>query len=474
MINFKNTYNRLPSILFKEFTPYLFPKSEVLLFNQSLAKELNLELSQISSHKLAQIFTAQKIEGHPTAIAQAYSGHQFGHFNPTLGDGRAALLGEILDELGNRRDLQIKGSGPTYYSRGGDGMLSLGPAIREYIVSEAMSKLVVPTTRSLAICLTGQPVYRESTEIGATLTRIASSHIRIGTFEFVATQNDKNLLEEFTDYTINRHYPDLLKYKHEEKYLEFIEKVAQKQAYMVSRWMSLGFIHGVMNTDNMTITGETIDYGPCAFLDNYIENKSFSYIDRNGRYRYGNQIEIAKWNLYRLASTLIPLIHEKEDLSVGLIKERLNSCLKYYDEFWLQEMSKKFGISNPNQADKIHIENFLQELEKKNADFTQSFSDLTNNYDLFYDNFHEKNILDQIKLRQNDKSNELMKKNNPYLIPRNHQIEKAIKNAYENNFQLFHQILKAVENPFILNDDNRFLFDSPTIEEIVKNTFCGT
>jgi uncharacterized protein YdiU (UPF0061 family) len=464
MIPFNNTYINLPENFYAEVTPKSFDRAKLILLNEALLEELQIDTND--KDELTKIFSGQVLHQKSQPLAQAYAGHQFGNFVPQLGDGRAVLLGEVLSKSNSRFDIQLKGSGMTPFSRGGDGKSSLGPVLREYIVSEAMYHLGIPTTRALAAIETGETVIRQMPTPGGLFTRVASSHIRVGTFQYLACRGDIEGIKELTDYTIKRHYPNLNSSK--SPYLDFIQEVAKKQARLVAKWMAVGFIHGVMNTDNMSVSGETIDFGPCAFMDEFKFNKVFSSIDRYGRYAYNNQIKIAQWNLYRLAECLIPIIDDDENKAIKYIQETLESSIQYYDQFWLEEMVKKFGIENPNQGDRELINDWLNYLEENELDFTIAFRELSKDL-----NSHPK-FKDRILERQSESSIELMLKTNPIYIPRNHQIERAIENAYNGDFQLFYKLTEVVKTPFNRSENYEEFEKAPQKEERVTATFCGT
>ena len=354
LIPFDNTYCRLPPHFFAEVYPAIASNPKHLKYKHKLEQKLGIDLSSLSEQELADIFVGKNIPSGANTIAMAYAGHQFGRFVPMLGDGRAILLGEVVDLDKKRYDLQLKGAGQTPYSRRGDGLSALGPVIREYIVSEAMHYLGIPTTRALAAVTTGDLVYREEGGIaGGVFTRVASSHIRVGTFEFFAAQGDFKAIKTLLDYSIKRHYPELE--GEENLALLFLQKVSKAQAKLVASWMSVGFIHGVMNTDNFSISGETIDYGPCAFLDNFKFNKVFSFIDRNGRYCYSNQGNIAHWNLSRLANCLIPLVHDDQNQAVEALNNELDQFLNLFKNEWLKKMGAKLGLHETRAEDEILI-----------------------------------------------------------------------------------------------------------------------
>lgn len=344
------------------------PAPELLIFNHSLAKELNLSSLAKDQNKCTDIFSGREVVKGSQPIAQAYSGHQFGHFNPALGDGRALLLGELVNINGELRDIQLKGSGPTPFSRRGDGKSALGPVLREYLISESMFVLGIPTTRALAAIKTGENVQREQELPGGVMTRVASSHIRVGSFEYAYKSKNQSLIKDLADYSINRHFSETMEV--ENPYLAFFAAVCNEQASLVANWMSIGFIHGVMNTDNMAISGETIDYGPCAFMDAYDPSTVFSSIDKNGRYSYGNQPKILTWNLTRLAETLIPLVHKDQNEAIKLLTEVLQLIKPVYTNYWLSSMRSKIGLSKEDHDDINLISQLLNLMKINKADFT--------------------------------------------------------------------------------------------------------
>jgi len=481
MINFNNTYNTLPERFFTESTPENISNPTLLAFNKDLAQDiLELDLEQYSDDELAKLFTGQIIPDSAASIALAYAGHQFGNFVPQLGDGRAVLLGEILNSKNQRFDIQLKGSGRTVFSRGGDGKSSLGPVIREYIVSEAMYFLGVPTTRALAAATTGDHVQRETSIPGGVFTRVAASHIRVGTFEFFAARRDNEGIKLLTEYTIQRHYPEIAIGNNPNYAIDFLKAVAQKQSTLVAKWMSIGFIHGVMNTDNMSISGETIDYGPCAFMDNFSFTKTFSSIDRRGRYAYNNQLNVAKWNLSCLASCLIPLIDEDEKTAVNILEETFANVDDLYQKKHLDCMSKKFGIFNANESDIDLIDSFLKYLEEEDLDFTISFRTLTdepNNLkqsDLFKSFFDKWQARLSEQTESQDQAMALMQKSNPVFIPRNHQVERAIQGAIQGDLTIFKDLIECSKTPYLKQTQFDQYTKAPLIEQRVQATFCGT
>lgn len=474
-----NSYHKLGNDFYKEQLPDKIKNPELILFNQDLAKKLNFDLDQ-NQENLADIFCGNKILENSKPIALAYAGHQFGHFSPQLGDGRAILLGEIKDKNGELFDIQLKGSGRTYFSRGGDGKCPLSAAIREYIVSEAMYFLKVSTTRSLALVKTDEFIQRESFAPAAIITRVAKSHIRIGTFEYFAGKNDLKNVKNLADYSISRHYQKCKKDKN--PYLSLLKEIIKSQADLVSSWMSIGFIHGVMNTDNTSISCQTIDYGPCAFLDEYEENKSFSFIDKNGRYGFSNQKNIILWNLTRFAETILPLIDENIENAIKLAKKELDKFPKLFDEIYFKKMAKKIGIFDFKTSSKDLVLEFLDILQKNKLDFTNSFRSLSDvlkgDVDFYIKDLTWKNKWIERLKKQKLNFEEIaqkMDKINPILIPRNHVIERIIQKCTINDdFSELKEFIKIVEKPFQNLQDYKKYYQSATQNERVVNTFCGT
>ena len=460
---------------------------KLLKFNYSLAKELGLDLKALDSEEGLAIFSGNKIPKGAEPLAQAYSGHQFGGFSPLLGDGRALLLGEIIDTQGQRHDVQLKGSGPSPFSRGGDGKSALGPVLREYLISESMHALGIPTTRSLAAVATGENVYRETALPGGILTRIASSHIRVGTFQFGTALGDIEKIRRLTDYCINRHYPRAIDSKN--CYLTFFEDVCNAQAKLISRWMSVGFIHGVMNTDNMTISGETIDYGPCAFMDMYSPDTVFSSIDEKGRYAYANQPNILTWNLTRLAETLVPLVDLNQDRAVELLTVTIQNIEPIYQKYWLAEMRSKIGLSIEDPSDLELIKDLLSIMEKEGADFTLVFRRLSKALEdkdhLLLELFKDPSDLNPWLLRwkgrleqeENTKEVlvEIMNTVNPIYIPRNHTVEEVLTAAtQQGDIKPFSDFLLVLEKPFDeINGNETYAIPGPVPDQPYQ-TFCGT
>ena len=460
---FDNTYSTLPSQFFHKQKPATVTKAELIACNFQLAKELEIKLP---SSGLELIFSGQMIPEGADPLAQAYAGHQFGYYSPQLGDGRALLLGELNTKSG-RYDIQLKGSGTTPYSRSGDGLSWLGPVLREYIVSEAMHHLGIPTTRSLAAVETGDKVLRETVLPGAILTRIAKSHIRVGTFQYFAYNKDTEALETLYEYTRERHYNET------KSISEFLSCVINAQSDLVTDWLSVGFIHGVMNTDNCSISGETIDYGPCAFLDNYSPLKVFSSIDTHGRYAYSAQADVIVWNMAQLANALLPIVNNDENVLIEF-KKLVQDMPNQIRRLWLRKFGKKIGISKTKPSDYKLISNFLNSLASRNEDFTISFRKLIEEPEYF------KSVdPDWFKTWKNRVSGEpdpvsIMAGTNPNLIPRNHQIELAITAALNSDFDLFHRLNKALKSPYKKNLEYSDLEAIPTEEEEVLKTFCGT
>ena len=477
--HFDNTYSKLSDTFKEEIKPVPVKNPELVILNEQLAKELDLNFSNISQEDLSKLFSGNILPKGSNSIAQAYAGHQFGHFT-MLGDGRAVLIGEHLSNNNQRFDIQFKGSGRTSFSRRGDGRAALGPMLREYIISEAMHALNIPTTRSLAVVKTGENVIRDQFLPGAILTRVAASHIRVGTFQYIAAKQNLEELEILVNFTIDRHYPSLKKSKN--KALDLLNLLIDKQSELVVNWMRVGFIHGVMNTDNMAISGETIDYGPCAFMDYYDPQTVFSSIDEYGRYAYDNQPKITKWNLARFAECLIPLIDKDEETAVKLATETINNFENIYNTRWLNMMRDKLGLFGEDKDDKRLISDLLDWMKINKADFTNTFCYLMNiklGDKTIYHNQEFTNWLElwhkRLKLNnQNNNHLELMKSVNPVVIPRNHKIEEALKTASEGNLKNFNEFLIILQTPYG-NKNNILDFQQPApITNEKYQTFCGT
>jgi uncharacterized protein YdiU (UPF0061 family) len=477
LLTFDNSYARLPEKFYSNIQPTPVINPQMLCFNNILAEELGLDIESLNSSIGESIFAGNIITEGANPIAMAYAGHQFGHFT-RLGDGRAILLGEIIDTKGNRRDVQLKGAGRTPYSRSGDGRAALAPALREYIISEAMHALGIPTTRSLAVVKTGEPVFRENILQGAVLTRVAASHIRIGTFEYFAAQNDIENLKVLADYAINRHYPNIKEASN--PYIELLESVAQSQASLIAKWMLVGFIHGVMNTDNMTISGETIDYGPCAFMDIYNPQTVFSFIDKSGRYAYGNQPSIAQWNIARFAETLLPLLNPNQEDAVVIAEEIINKFTENFELHWLDGIRKKLGLFTVEPDDISLIQSFLSIMQKERDDYTNSFYMLSsvvkgeelkasyNEWVMKWKNRQAKEAKSQNEILN------LMQANNPAFISRNHLVEEALSAAEQSDLSKLEKLLTILAKPFDYKPEYSEYQNLPEPSERVYQTFCGT
>ncbi|WP_246318923.1 protein adenylyltransferase SelO [Peteryoungia desertarenae] len=459
---------------------------QLIRVNRPLAAELGISLDHADDTRLAQVFSGQILPVGAEPIAQAYSGHQFGHFNPQLGDGRALLLGEVIDRSGARRDIQFKGSGRTAFSRSGDGLAALGPVLREYIVSEAFHALGIPATRALAAVATGEQVIREIALPGAVFTRVAASHIRVGTFQYFAARGDTEGIKTLADHVISRHYPEVR--QADNPYVALLRAIAGRQASLIARWLSIGFIHGVMNTDNMAISGETIDFGPCAFLDEYDPRKVFSSIDQHGRYAYANQPGIAQWNIARLAECLLPLLDEDEDKAVEAANSALSEFGDLFQSAWLHAFRQKLGLTGEGEDDRLMVTDFLELMHQGEADFTLVFRALSK----VAGGAAVETLLDQFKTplglsdwltrwrariddgRPQDAVQRAMEAVNPYLIPRNHRIEEAIQAALYGDFSFFHRLVDALAKPYDEEPAQADLAIPPAPEERVTRTFCGT
>ena len=477
---FDNTYSNLSQSMLSKLNPTPVKTPELVLFNHNLSKEIDLDFSQIDNKELALIFSGNQLPEGSETIAQAYAGHQFGHFT-ILGDGRALTIGEHLDRNKNRYDIQFKGSGKTPYSRNADGRAALGPMLREYLISEAMHNLGVPTTRSLAVIKTGEEVVRESILKGAILTRVASSHIRVGTFQYALISKNKNDLKTLFDYTLKRHYPNIKKSK--SPAVDLLKIVLEKQIDLICNWMRIGFIHGVMNTDNMTISGETIDYGPCAFMDKYDPGTVFSSIDHQGRYSYYNQPRIAKWNLERFAESLLALIDNDSKVAIEIATEVLKEFPEKYKNKWLKMMKKKLGLADNNSKDEQLIIELLSWMHENKADYTNTFCYLMNEYKPKNEIYNEKKFIlwkkkweDRVKLNNNsqEKSLQIMRTVNPLVIPRNHLVEESLEYATKNNdFKKVHELIKILENPYE-RCSSTSAYQSAPLSEKNYVTYCGT
>ncbi len=482
MINFNNSFEKMSQDFFRKVTPTVAQNPSLVKFNNDLSTFLGFDFK--NSHTITEIFSGKSILEEGSYLAMAYAGHQFGHFVPSLGDGRALLLGEVISPVDDQRyDLHFKGSGVTPFSRRGDGRSALGPVIREYLVSEAMHALGVPTTRSLCAIRTGEVVYRDQELPGGILTRVAKSHLRVGTFEYFAARGDVNNLKLLADYAISRLYSEIMT-QEEDRYFEFWKGVADKQIDLISSWLSLGFIHGVMNTDNMSISGETIDYGPCAFMEKFHPRQVFSSIDQNGRYSYSNQSNIMFWNLARLAETLIPLFSQKEKV----IKKFEDEFLQLQNKFkktYLKKMNQKLGLTEVLEGDDELIQAWLVYLEKNKLDFTWSFKELefgiSKEFEMSlpksseFEDFHDlwKKRL-SLEAKADHEILKLMHKSNPYLIARNHLVEKAIEKVYQGDDSFFHAFHEMLKTPFHFESQREEYCRPLWSENSSYKTFCGT
>ena len=480
-LKLENTYCELPNIFYSKEIPEKILNPKLVEFNKELAEDLGLDLKFLNSDEGIQYLVGNKLLEGSTPIAQAYAGHQFGHFT-MLGDGRAILLGEFISRNGQRFDIQLKGAGKTKYSRGGDGKAALGPMLREYIISEGMYGLKIPTTRSLAVISTGENVIREEILEGALLVRIAKSHIRVGTFQFARNFGDVEDLKKLADYTLNRHFK---KDSYEgNSYLYLLKEVINNQAKLISKWQLVGFINGVMNTDNMTISGETIDYGPCAFMDSYDINTVFSSIDINGRYAYGNQPKIGVWNLTRFAESLLPLLDDDIDNAIKIAEEALSNYGKLYNEYYFNGMRAKLGLFNKEEEDENLILSLLTIMNKFKADYTSTFLNLTlgnleemsifksDDFKKWYESWQAR-LAKQNKSR--DEIKKLMQSNNPTVIPRNYIVENAIKAAVNNNdYSVINKFLEALKNPYDYSNISEEYSKIPEVPSCPYKTYCGT
>ena len=478
--NLDNSYSRLPKSFFTSLKPTPVRSPKLIILNSSLATSLGLNVQALESKKGIAVLAGNQIPEGASPLAQAYGGHQFGHFT-MLGDGRAVLLGEQISPLGERFDIQLKGSGRTPYSRGGDGRAALGPMLREYIISEAMHALGIATTRSLAVVTTGELVFRETELPGAILTRVAASHLRVGTFEYASQWGTVEELGALADYTLQRHFSNVE--ANENPYLSLLQEVIKRQAALIAKWQLVGFIHGVMNTDNMALSGETIDYGPCAFMDAYDPATVFSSIDTQGRYAYGNQPSIAMWNLARFAETLLPLLHVNQEQAVNMAQDALSDFNRLYQCNWLGGMRAKLGIFNEELEDEALIKGLLSMMQKNRADYTNTFRafslDKPEDTDLFgsteFAQWHE---LWQARLGRQEEtkasSHQLMQSSNPALIPRNHRVEEALEAAMKEDYTVMERLLEVLSSPYGHSPELAEQYTQPTQSTRPYRTFCGT
>ncbi|NFA60449.1 YdiU family protein [Clostridium sporogenes] len=480
-LNLENSYASLPETFFTRQSPSCVPSPKLAVLNYPLITSLGLNAQVLQSADGVGMLAGNKIPEGSIPIAQAYGGHQFGHFT-MLGDGRALLIGEHITPLGERVDIQLKGSGKTQYSRGGDGKAALGPMLREYIISEAMNALGIPTTRSLAVVTTGESIMRETKLPGAILTRIAASHIRVGTFEYVSRWGTVEELKVLADYTLKRHFKE--GDNKDNRYLFLLQEVIKRQAELIAKWQLVGFVHGVMNTDNMAISGETIDYGPCAFMDVYDPETVFSSIDIYGRYAYGNQPNIATWNIARFAETLLPLLHIDQNEAIRIAENEVSNFTKLYKRNWLSGMRAKLGIFNQEFEDEYLIEELLSIMNKYGADYTNTFCALT------FDNIEDTVLFDKIEFdkwhklwterltRQEESklsSKQLMKNSNPAVIPRNHRVEEALEAAVkEGDYSVMKKLLDVLSKPYDHSKDQDHYSRLPEPSTCPYKTYCGT
>lgn len=478
---FDNSYSCLPKTFYSKQKPTPVEAPELIIFNESLSNKLGLNARLLKGEEGTEILAGNRIPEGAFPLAQAYAGHQYGYFT-MLGDGRAILLGEQITPQGERFDIQLKGSGMTPYSRRGDGRAALGPMLREYIISAAMEALGIPTTRSLAVVSTGETVYRETELPGAILTRVASSHIRVGTFQYILEWGTREELKALADYTIKRHYPMVKEEKN--PYFSFLNEVIKRQGSLIAKWQLVGFIHGVMNTDNITISGETIDYGPCAFMDIYDPSTVFSSIDTNGRYAYGNQPKIALWDLARFTETLLPLFSENQEEALKLGEEALSNFEPTFHKHWLSGMRAKLGLFHQESEDESLIQDLLRLMKEYQADYTNTFRGLT------LEKMEEvklkeapefmawmKRWEDRLSRQQESKEEafELMKNSNPSIIPRNHRVEEALEAAVKlKDFSVMERLLHVLSNPYSYTKEQEEYTKLPETYACGYRTFCGT
>ena len=487
-IAFDNSYARLPDRFFQRIPPTPVAAPRLIKLNEPLARELGLDPVLLTSPEGVAALAGNRILEGSEPIAQAYAGHQFGGFVPQLGDGRANLLGEIVAPDGRRFDIQLKGSGPTRFSRRGDGRAALGPVLREYIIAEAMAALDIPTTRSLAVVATGEDVQRETARAGGVLARVAASHVRVGTFQYFAARGDVDAIRSLLDHVVARHYPDIA--GSAPLALALLDAVAGRQARLIARWMSVGFIHGVMNTDNMSIAGETIDYGPCAFMDSYDPGAVFSSIDHGGRYAFANQPRVAQWNLARLAETLLPLIAADEDAAIGEAKGVLARFSAHFDAAFLAVLQAKLGLATTDAGDLALAQDLLRRMAENRADFTLTFRRLC---DAAGDTAADSTVAalfadpaafsgwaagwrQRLARESGDGASRAaaMRRVNPAVIPRNHQVEAAIAAGYRGDFEPFERLVAVLSHPFDLSPGDERYTLPPEAHEVVHQTFCGT
>ena len=486
----ENSYLRLPARFYERVAPTPVPSPRLVRINRPLAGQLGLDPDALATEEGLSILAGNRVPEGAEPLAMAYAGHQFGHWVPSLGDGRAVLLGEIVDRDGVRRDIQLKGAGLTPFSRMGDGRAVLGPVMREYLVSEGMAALGIPTTRALAMVSTGQPVYRERVEPGAVLTRVAASHVRVGTFEYFFRRGDRDSVRALADYVIERHYPELA--EAEQPYRALLEAVARRQGDLVARWLLVGFIHGVMNTDNVSIAGETIDYGPCAFMDSYHPQTVYSSIDTQGRYAYNQQPRIAHWNLAMFAETLLPLLADDEDAAVEQARAALDAYAPAFEATHHPGFRAKIGLAEERDGDLELVTDLLRRMGEQKADFTLTFRRLaelerddTGNdrrvrelfddpaaFDVWAEQWRERLVAED---SDDATRRRAMRAVNPAYIPRNHRVQQAIDAAtHDQDLQPMEDLLAVLTSPYEDHDELAHLAQPPRPDEVVRRTFCGT
>ena len=483
---FDNTYAQLPDRFFERLAPVPVAQPWLVKLNEALARMLGLDIEALGSPEGLAMLAGNRVPEGADPLAMAYAGHQFGNFVPQLGDGRAILLGEILDPTGERFDIHLKGSGRTPFSRNGDGRAWLGPVLREYILSEAMNALGIPTTRSLAVVATGEPVFRETPLPGAVLTRVARSHVRVGTFEYFHARQDIDALRRLADYVIARHYPEAR--QSDQPYRALISAVAARQAGLVAKWLGIGFIHGVMNTDNMSIAGETIDYGPCAFMDDFHPGRVYSSIDRRGRYAYGNQPRIAQWNIARLAESLLPLLDPDANKAAEVAQVAIGGFGPCFEQAYLAGFRAKLGLLEPQAGDAALIDGLLQLMSEAGADFTNTFRYLCDAaagatgpvraqfgksaaFDTWLAHWDARLTSESVRP---DARATAMRLANPAIIPRNHRVEAVLNAAVDGDINPLEAFLQALANPWDEGHDAYYYMRPPAPDEVVQKTFCGT
>lgn len=483
-----NSYARLPERMFRACQPTPVAAPRLIALNEPLLAKLDLHSLLEDRSALLEMLAGNRELPGSQPLAMAYAGHQFGGFVPQLGDGRAVLLAEVIDECNHRKDVQLKGAGRTPFSRGGDGRSPLGPVLREFIVSEAMHHLGIPTTRALAAVESGEEVWRDRREPGGVLTRVASSHIRVGTFEYFAARRDFDALKRLADFTLARHYPWAM--SEDQPYLALLREVAHSQARLIAQWMGIGFVHGVMNTDNCSLSGETLDYGPCAFLDEYHPGQRFSAIDHHGRYAYDQQPMMAQWNLARLGDTLLPLIDEDPRQAVTKAETVVGEFARHYRQHRRQVMGRKFGLEHPTEDDDPLMQEALDLLSQQSVDFTLFFRRLAyaanspssprgpgslfsrpRDFETWCTGWYQRLLAQE---RPQQASMQAMLEVNPAIIPRNHQVEQVIQAGLKGDYAPFHALWAAIQNPFVTDADHDHLTRPPAQEEQVTRTFCGT